>query len=443
MNDPALAHRNPACTCRRTRLQRQPKRQPTRQRPGRQRGAFAIVTVLMLLVVVAASLRFLLTAAESNSSATLSHQQSTKALLAADSGIESMLSKMRKAGPMSCVGASFAGGTLDGASYSLLSAASVSNIPVSQACNGMLVAHGCRGQVQGSVGASTRTVSVDIAYCSPTNAGVAGFGGYTTNIAQTINPYQANSVVISNLAFRRKDDAGGPNTSATTCNQTGTYTGTCTQGWSVQSSSGIPSVGGRGVIATTTTVGDYTVVQKLGGDRNFVATGAIFEGTGVTYLGAYADDQSAQNKGTAGTSNIVAGQVKDGRTLGTSATGGAGWCKGADTLVFGFSAKAESPVDTLTSVSFGAANAAMTLLERYHSVTYDMYSEVWYLHKPLASGGIDSLFASGVPTDFSFTTQGTTTDEWAAGFACLKNVDPATPRGLVSFMQPYNWWEPF
>ncbi len=408
-----------------------------------QRGMFAVVTVLMLLIVVASALRFLLTAAEGNSSATLSHQQSTKALLAADSGIESMLAKMRKAGPMSCAGASFPAGTLDGASYSMLAATSVANIPVSSACNGMLVAHGCRGQVQGSVGSSTRTVSVDIAYCSPTSAGVAGFGGYTTNIAQTINPYQANSVIVSNLAFRRKSDAGGPNTSATTCTQTGTYSGTCTQGWSIQSSSGIPSVGGRGVIATTTEVGDYTVIQNLGLDRNYVATGAIFEGTGVTYLGAYADDQSAQNKGTAGTSNIVAGQVKDGRTLGTSATGTAGWCKGADTIIFGFSAKAEAANDTLTSVSFGTLHAPMVLLERYHSLTYDMYSEVWFYHKPIAQGGIDSLFATGVPTDFSFTTQGTTTDEWAAGFACLKNVDPATPRGLVSFMQPYNWWEPF
>ncbi len=416
------------------------RRPPTRVQ---QRGVFAIVTVLMLLVVVASALRFVLTAAETNSSATLAHQQSTKALLAADSGIESMLAKMRKAGPMSCAGASFTSGTLDGASYAMQSVTSVSDIPVSAACNGKLVAHGCRGQVQGSVGSSTRTVSVDIAYCSPTSAGVAGFGGYTTNIAQTINPYQANSVIVSNLAFRRKSDAGGPNTSATTCSQTGTYSGTCTQGWSIQSSSGIPAVGGRGVIATTTAVGDYTVIQNLGADRNYVATGAIFEGNGVTYLGSYADDQSAQNKGTAGTSNTVAGQVKDGRTLGTSATGAAGWCKGADTIVFGFSAKAESPNDTLTSVSFGTANAPMVLLERFHSLTYDMYSEVWFYYKPVSQGGIDSLFANGVPTNFSFTTQGTTTDEWAAGFACLTNVDPATPRGLVSFMQPYNWWEPF
>ena len=246
---------------------------PTR---ASQRGMFAIVTVLMLLVVVASALRFMLAAAESNSSATLAHQQSTKALLAADSGIEAMLAKMRKAGPMSCAGASFTSGTLDGASYAMQGVSSIANIPVSSACNGMLVAHGCRGQVQGSVGASTRTVSIDIAYCSPTSAGVAGFGGYTTNIAQTINPYQANSVIVSNLAFRRKSDAGGPNTSATTCSQTGTYSGTCTQGWSIQSSSGIPSVGGRGVIATTTSVGDYSVVQNLGADRNYVATGAIF-----------------------------------------------------------------------------------------------------------------------------------------------------------------------
>lgn len=411
--------------------------------PGRQRGAFAIVAVLMLLVVVATALRFMLAVAESNGSATLSHQQGAKALIAADSGIEAMLAKLRKNGPMFCNAASVSGGTLDGASYSVVSASTVTSMAVAQSCNGFLVARGCRAQAQASVGSSRRSVNVDIAYCSPTAAGVAGFGGHTTDIAQTINPYQPNSVIVSNLAFRRKDDAGGPNTSAVSCVQTGVYSGTCTQGWSIQSSSGIPAVGGRGVIATTTTVGDYKVVQNLGLDRNFVATGAIFEGTGVTYLGSYADDKSAQNKGTAGTSNTVAGQVQDGRTLGTSATGGAGWCKGADTLVFGFSAKAESASDTLTSVSFGASNTPMTLLERFPSLTYDMYSEVWYLYKPISAGGVDSLFANGVPTDFRFTVNGSTTDEWAAGFACLKNVDPNTPRGLVSFMQPYNWWEPF
>lgn len=411
--------------------------------PQRQRGAFAIVAVLMLLIVVAAALRLLLAAAESNSSVTVSHQQGVKALLAADSAVEGMLAKLRNSGPMACQAASFPGGTLDGASYSITSASTIASMPVAQSCNGRRVARGCRGVAAGGAGASSRTVSIDIAYCSPSTAGVAGFGGYTTDIAQTIVPYQPNSVVVSNLAFRRKSDAGGPNTSATTCRQTGNFSGTCSEGWSVQSSSGIPSVGGRGVIATTTAVGDYTVIQNLGLDRNYTATGAIFEGNGVTYLGAYADDKSAQNKGTTGTSNTVAGQVLDGRTQGTSASGSAGWCNGADTLVFGFSAKSQVASDTLTSVTFGAAGMPLTLLERFPSLSFDMYSEIWYLHVPLASGGINSLFATGVPTDFRFTVNGTTTDEWAAGFACLKNVDPSTPRGLVSFMQPYNWWEPF
>jgi hypothetical protein len=172
-----------------------------------------------------------------------------------------------------------------------------------------------------------------------------------------------------------------------------------------------------------------------------VATGAIFEGNDVTYLGAYADEDSASNKGTTGTANIVMGQVQDGRVLGTSANGTAGWCKGADTLVFGFSAKSAMANDTLTAVTFGVGNMPLRLLERFSSTNFDMYSEVWYIHKPLAGGGIDSLFATGVSTDFHITKSGTTTDQWAAGFACLKNVDPSTPRGLVSFMQPYNWWE--
>lgn len=411
--------------------------------PAYQRGSFAIFAVLMLVVVLAMALRFMLTVAESNSSATLSHLQSAKALLAADSGIEAMLAKLRKGGPLNCNVSQVPGGTLDDASYVATSAATVSNLPVARSCNGLQLASGCRGQVRGSTGASTRTVHVDIAYCSPTEAGVNGFGGYSSDIVQVIHPYQDNAVVFSNLSFRRKLDWGGPNTDAAGCRQTGTYSGACAQGWSIQSSSGLNSVGGRGVIATTTAVGNYALVQNLEADRNYVATGAIFEGNGVTYLGAYADDNSASNKGTTGTANIVMGQVKDGRTLGTAANGTAGWCKGADTLIFGFSAKSAMADDTLTSVSFGASSAPLRLLERFGSTGHDIYSEVWYVHKSLADGGIDSLFTTGVPTDFHITKSGTTTNQWAAGFACLKNVDPATPRGLVSFMQPYNWWEAF
>lgn len=408
----------------------------------RQRGAFTYLAILLLLVVVATSMRFLLSAAEANNYAAVIHAQSLQALMLADSGVEIALAKMRNAGPLSCTNSALPSGALGAGSYSLV-ASQISSMAVASSCNGLLTSKGCRIQTQATVGATARTVSLDVAYCSPTEAGSSGFGGYTSNITQKITPYQANSVVVSNLSFRRKLDSGGPNASATTCNQTGTYAGTCTQGWNIESSSGLNSVGGRGTIATTTSIGDYYVNQNLEADRNYVAVGAIFEGTGVTYLGAYADGSSASNKGTTGTSNIVMGQVTDGRSSGTSATGTAGWCKGADTLVFGFSAKSFNTNDTLTSVTFGAVNIPLVLLERYTSIYTDMYSEVWYAYKPASSGGIDSLFASGVPTDFHITKSGVTTDQWAAGFACLKNVDPATPRGLVSFMQPYNWWEPY
>ena len=408
----------------------------------RQRGAFIYLAILMLMVIVATAMRFLLSAAESNNYAAVINSQSLQALMVAGSGAEIALAKMRNAGPLACATSAIPSGALGAGSYSA-SATSIASMPVASACNGTLSSKGCRFQMQGSVGATARTVNLDVAFCSPTSAGNTGFGGYSTTITQKITPYQANSVIVSNLAFRRKLDSGGPNASATTCTQSGTYSGSCTQGWNIESSSGLNSVGGRGVIATTTTVGDYYVNQGLQADRNYVAVGAIFEGTGVTYMGAYADGSSASNKGTTGTSNIVMGQVSDGRSSGTSATGTVGWCNGADTLVFGFSAKAANANDTLTSVTFGAGNTPLVLLERYTSSYVDMYSEVWYVYKPQASGGINSLFASGVPTDFHITKNGTTTDQWAAGFACLKNVDPSTPRGLVSFMQPYNWWEPY
>lgn len=408
----------------------------------RQRGAFTYLAILLLLVVVATSMRFLLSAAEANNYAAVIHSQSLQALMLADSGVEIALAKIRNAGPLSCTNSAMPSGALGAGSYSLATS-QISSMAVASSCNGLLTSKGCRIQTQANVGATTRTVNLDVAYCSPTEAGTTGFGGYSSVITQKITPYQANSVVVSNLSFRRKLDSGGPNTSANSCTQSGTYSGSCTQGWSIQSSSGLNSVGGRGVIATTTSIGDYNVNQTLLADRNYVAVGAIFEGAGVTYLGAYADENSASNKGTTGTSNIVKGQVADGRSSGTSATGTAGWCKGADTLVFGFAAKAASINDTLTSVTFGAVNMPLTLLERYTSSFTDMYSEIWYVYKPASSGGIDSLFANGVPTDFNITKSGTTTNQWAAGFACLKNVDPATPRGLASFMQPYNWWEPY
>ncbi len=433
---------------------------PFIRKPARQRGSFAIFAALMLVIVVAVVLRYMLAVAESSNSATVAHLQGVKALMAADSGAESLLATLRKGGPLSCNASLVPGGTLDGATYSVLSASTVANMPVATACNGLLLAYGCRAQLRGTSGSSMRDVNIDIAYCSPTSAGVTQCGGTSTPIVQTIVPYQANSVIFSNLAFRRQQDSppapvgsplrcvdatGAPNAQASTCvqKQGGTTTGSCAQGWDILSSSGQNSVGGVGVVTTTSSVNNYTLQQTLSADRNYVATGAIFEGTNVTYLGAYADQNSASNKGTTGTSNTLMGQVQDGRTLGTAANGTAGWCKGADTLIFGFSARSAMADDTLTSVTFGASNTPLRLLERSSSRGYDLYSEVWYLHKPIASGGVDSLFANGVPTDFYITKSGTTTDQWAAGFACLKNVDPVTPRGLVSYMQPYNWWEAF
>jgi len=409
----------------------------------RQRGAFVYLAILLLLVVVATAMRFLLSAAQSHTYGSLVHQQSLQALMLADSGAEIALAKLRSAGPMSCNTAALPSGTIGGSTVSFTGAQFLSSLPVAAGCNGLLASKGCRLHMQSSFGAATRRVNMDVAYCSPTDAGSTGHGGYTTSITQKITPYLPDSVVVSNLAFRRKLDSGGPNASATTCTQAGTFSGSCTEGWSIESSSGLNSVGGRGTIATTTTVSDYVVTQRLQADRNFVAVGAIFEGNNVGYLGAYADGSSASNKGTTGTSNIVMGQVVDGRTGSTSAAGTPGWCKGADTLVFGFSAKSAANNDTLTSVTFGASNQPLALLERYTSLNVDMYAEIWYLYVPPASGGIDSLFVSGSPTDFRITKSGTTTDQWAAGFACLKNVDPTTPRGLVSFMQPYNWWEAY
>jgi hypothetical protein len=62
-----------------------------------QRGAFAITAIMLLLVIVATSMRFLLSAAESSNYVSVVYRQTLQALMAADSGAEIALAKLRKA----------------------------------------------------------------------------------------------------------------------------------------------------------------------------------------------------------------------------------------------------------------------------------------------------------------------------------------------------------
>lgn len=407
-----------------------------------QNGTFAILTALMLIIIVAPMLRFLLAAAEANSASTVPYHQSLQSFLIADSGAEIALAKLSSAGIPACALGALPSGALVGGTLQFMSASPLINVPVDGTCNQLNVANGCRVQALGSIGQSSRTVNLDVAYCNSQYEGVTGHGGYTTDIVQKINASAAKTIVITTLTYLRKNNGGGGNASTTTCTQSGVSTGNCAIGWDITSSSGLPSVGSRGAVAQMASAGDYFVTQKLDGDRNFVGVGGLFEGNGITYVGSYSNDKGPMNKGTVGHSNNVQGQIPDGRSSGKAADGSNGWCHGADTLVFGFSGRGTVASDGLTGVTFGVANTPLRLLARYVSMYDDAYTEIWYLYKGPSTGGIDSLFTSGA-NDFFITKNSSGTTEWAAGFTCLKNADPLSPRNLTLHMRPVNWWEPF
>ena len=419
--------------------------------PVQQRGSFAMLAVLLLLIVVALALRYLLLTTQASTYAVTVAHDSMRAVALADSGLELTLARLQ-AGPNKnntddCVVSWLGSGqqaVSPVGSYEL-SAISLAERSVPESCypitesNPDGKADVCRMTVTGRAGDATRTLVMDVGSCTnpPKDSGLSGAGGAAANpIRYTITPRSISSVALLNIAYRR----GAPSAAAGLCSnlQTG---GACISAWDVETSSGLPSIGSIAQVAVSTTLAEFGVSQLLNTsptvtvNRTYAAVGGIFEGSQVSYVGKCQGPTTMTNSGE------TIKSVPDGR---------ASWCKDADTLVFNISAGAVAATDGLNGVSFGSgANAVdMTLLQRYRNASetilpYGVYSEIWYVYRPLAAGGIASLFTLGADTPFTVLPNHSTSSwQWAGGFLCLKGVEPNSIRGIGRGWEPLYWWEP-
>ena len=413
-----------------------------------QRGVFAIMATLLLLVVVALALRMLATSAQMSAHAGLMMHESLRAGLLAESGIELAIARLQ-AGPNRNDARDCASDWLGSAVQSLgvggshqLSAISLAERAVPQQCDPDRSAQVCRITVSATAGEALRVLQADIGRCidPQKESGLSGVGGAADNpVRYSVTARSSPSVTLLNIAYKRQDPGG--NAVAGECRNLNTG-GLCQSAWDVETSSGNPSVGSIAQIAASAIVGDFGVTQQLKREtgnqtvnRVFVAVGGIFEGSTIAYVGQYHGASTMTNSGA------VSGTIPH-HSVG-------GWCSNADTLVFNISAGASSASQRLNAVSIGdgAAAVGMNLLQRYSNPAdgNGLYSEIWYVHRPLAQGGVAGLFAGGASDLTHFTVHPNhevSSWQWAGGFLCLSGTDPGSIRGTGRGWQPVAWWAP-
>lgn len=413
-----------------------------------QRGYFAMMAIVLLLVVVALALRLLLSATQGATHAGLMMHESLRAAMLAESGVEQAIARLQ-AGPnkndtRDCaadwLGIELRTPVSDGSHQ--LSAVSLAERAVPPSCDTDRSAPVCRITISASAGAAARVQQADIGRCIDPlpESGLSGTGGAADNpIRYSVTARSSPAITLLNIGYKRQDPGG--NAVAGECRNLGTGS-LCQSVWDVETSSGNPSVGAIAQVDSSTIVGNFGVTQQLKKDsgsqtvnRVFVAVGGIFEGSAITYVGQYHGASTMTNSGA------VSG------TIPHFSVGG--WCNAADTLVFNISAGATSAGQALNAVRVGSPGntVSMTLLQRYTNPAAGngIYSEIWYVHRPLAQGGVAGLF-SGTAADLTpftvFPNHEVSNWQWAGGFLCLSGVDPGSIRGTGHGWQPLYGWSP-
>ncbi|PIT80632.1 hypothetical protein [Limnohabitans sp. JirII-31] len=239
----------------------------------------------------------------------------------------------------------------------------------------------CAIRAKGSVGRANRTLESTMSMFSE-----IGTAGYGTNINMTLrNNKSVPAVAVFNLAWRRHGSTGsnppGNNSAASACTLP-----SCGLMYSIESSSGTPSVGSLGTAVGAAANSSVVVTQTLNLERNYAEVGMIMPGMGAQPLikGSFAD-----GKRTANTQNNTV-------TTGDTSSGEAkGWCNDADTLVFGVSGRGNDNVTgAFASVVFNSNGSpaqpiAMNWIAHYPNtdgttagVYGDVFSEIWWTYNP-------------------------------------------------------------
>ena len=393
----------------------------------RQRGIASVAAVIFLLVAVMLALSQTISITASNTTDTNLQDQSVKALLAAESGVERAIGILNAqvitaaitnatcttdVGPTGTSFAFPAGSTTSSFSYTTLT-------PTPSTCSGAACTD-CFIQVVGKSGNTSRTINVNIT-TTGASGGATGCGGFDTScdgkadINQYITATTLPTILLSNLSFRRHPGGGG-NISATGCVVvSGVITVNCITQWTDESSSGSKAVGSRGASVLISAAGTYTLTQHLSSNSSYAASGGrvgqLTPSNPLRIVGSYWAESGvgstvANSSATTGATNNGAAYpaIPPGPAATTPAIGtfqsSESWCYGGDTLIFGFSARSSSGANgSMTSFSFGNAPTSRGLhmsnafLQHPTPVTgvtnSDVYSDFWFIYNPdyLSSAG--------------------------------------------------------
>lgn len=374
-----------------------------RRNPNTNRGFVSVIVLLFLASVVLFILGRSLTMSGSKSLESQEQFDGVAALALAESGREVGLASMTAAFNVDDAnfGSSCAG--LGSGSAISVGRGSFQFVPSSTPTTPTL----CPIRVRGTVNKANRTLESQINFNSE-----IGIGGYGTAPTMTLkNTYSVPAAAVFNLAWRRQGSTGntppGGQAAASACTAP-----SCGMQWNLESSSGNPSVGSLGTSLGVAANASVPVAQSLDSPRNFTEVGLILGGLSAmpALKGRYSDSKETANTSS---QSVTTGTTPSGEPSG----GPAGWCSGADTLVFGVSGRGDdNPIAAYSQVVFNASGSpaqpiSMTWVSHYPNTdgsslhTFgDVFSEIWYTYNPY----IRLTGASSASTSTTITVDSTT-----------------------------------
>ena len=397
-------------------------------RRNQQRGIAAVVVVILLVTGVLFILAQTMGLIGTRSRDTSQQLDSAAALFAAETGLQRAQAIVGIASANGTLSAADCTGVANGTTNAVGSRGSftygtITPFPANCAAGACTQ---CTVQVTGTVGSASRTLSRRFDF--GTVNGTTGRGSIVTMVLR--NNLAQPAVALFNMAWKRQSQGGqATSTSQTSC--TSSSGGACRLLWSLESSSGNPSVGALGTsVSVASGTLTQVVSQVISQDRDYVEVGALFPGVSgaPTLMSSFWRAPQGQVKGTSDT-NSGSGSVNNGvatsGTCGTSpdpssswgsSSGNAqsctNWCRGdtgADTLVFGISGRSSNVAGEITAVSFNTTSSVpVTMTRTVHFPNTDgsianasgqIYSEVWYTYNPpyLYTGAAGSVGATSYP----------------------------------------------
>ncbi len=299
----------------------------------------------------------------------------------------------------------------------------------------------CTVRITGTAGSASRTLNLKINLTS--DNGVTGFG---TKVTMTLkNTLGVPATAIFNLAWRRNGGTAGQTVTDGSASASICPGGICGLQWNVESSGGgETSAGSMGVsVGNIATGSTTTVTQTISANRNYAEVGAWFPGFAgppiitPTFIGSYWRDNS-QGSGLETVNNAASNPSYGETNSGVATPSGTcttptnstntrqsctSWCNGADTLVFGVSARSATVANEITDVRFntdGSPSQNFALARVAHfpntdgttpNATGDIYSEIWKAYNPnyLSANPANSAGATSYPTAVKGTIGATIT----------------------------------